>query len=100
MPATPATIRRSFQSSPSVVLVLTVALATAAPAGAKVPPPYKNCSQLNDRYPHGIGKIGARDHTSGTPVTNFKRSSALYAAAMSHNRGLDRDHDGIACERA
>lgn len=40
------------------------------------------------------------DHTSGTPVTNFKRSTKLYELAMSYNRGLDRDKDGIACEKA
>jgi hypothetical protein len=42
----------------------------------------------------------ASDHTSGTPVTNFKRSTKLYKLAMSYNRGLDRDKDGIACEKA
>jgi hypothetical protein len=33
-------------------------------------------------------------------VTTFKRSTKLYFLAMSHNRGLDRDHDGVACEQA
>jgi hypothetical protein len=69
-------------------------------ASRRIPPAYKNCSAVNHRYPHGIGKIGARDLTTGTPVTNFKRSNKLYATAMSFNRGLDRDHDGIACEAA
>jgi hypothetical protein len=32
-------------------------------------------------------------------VTNFKRSNPLYRRAMSYNRGLDRDRDGIACEK-
>jgi hypothetical protein len=32
-------------------------------------------------------------------VTNFKRSTKLYRLAMSYNRGLDRDKDGIACAR-
>ena len=43
------------------------------------------------------GRFGARDHTrSGTnPVTNFRRSTRLYL----QNRGLDRDKDGIACEK-
>jgi hypothetical protein len=27
------------------------------------------------------------------------RSDALYNTAMGHNRGLDRDKDGIACEK-
>jgi hypothetical protein len=45
------------------------------------------------------GKLRGRDKTGGTPVTNFYRSTALYLIAMSHNRGLDRDKDGIACEK-
>jgi hypothetical protein len=30
----------------------------------------------------------------------LKRSTRLYKLAMSYNRGLDRDKDGIACETA
>lgn len=86
-----------------VVLVVVVLAPTAGIALASVsaaPPLYKNCTNLNKKYPHGLGKKGARDRTSGTPVTNFKRSTKLYNLAMSHNRGLDRDKDGIACEKA
>jgi hypothetical protein len=54
---------------------------------------------VNKKYRHGVGKVGARDKTSGTPVTNFKRSNFLYKTAMRYNRGLDRDKDGIACEK-
>lgn len=57
---------------------------------------YANCTKLNRVYPHGVGKPGARDKTSGTRVTNFKRSKRLYRA----NNGSDRDGDGIACEKA
>jgi hypothetical protein len=69
-------------------------LGTTAPsyAAAKT---YKNCTALNKAYPHGVGRNGARDKTSGTPVTNFKVSNSLYAA----NRGSDRDGDGVACEK-
>jgi Excalibur calcium-binding domain len=28
------------------------------------------------------------------------RSTRTHRLAMSHNRGLDRDKDGIACEKA
>jgi hypothetical protein len=56
---------------------------------------YRNCKALNRVYPHGVGRYGARDHTSGMPVTNFRRSNRLYRL----NRGLDRDKDGIACEK-
>jgi excalibur calcium-binding domain-containing protein len=68
----------------------------AAPSAQPVAKKYKNCTALHHKYKHGIGKKGARDHTSsGDPVTNFKRSNALY----SKNRHLDRDHDKIACEQ-
>jgi hypothetical protein len=43
--------------------------------------------------------VGAHDKTTGVPVTNFKRSTRLYRLATGYNAGLDRDHDGIACER-
>ena len=79
-----------------LVAATTVALlaGTAAPSqgAAKT---YKNCTALNKVYPHGVGRKGARDKTSGKPVTNFKVSNSLYAA----NRGKDRDRDGIACEK-
>jgi hypothetical protein len=56
---------------------------------------YPNCKALNKRWAHGVGRWGARDHTSGTPVTNFKRSNRLYR----QNSHLDRDKDKIACEK-
>ena len=61
--------------------------------------PYKNCTNLNKRFPHGVGRANARDKTSGTPVTNFRRSTRIYRATTSYNGGLDRDKDGIACEK-
>jgi hypothetical protein len=85
-----------------VVLVASAGAATQAPSGeasvARVPW-YQNCTALNKTYPHGVGKVGARDKTSDTPVTTFKRSNALFRLATSHNKGLDRDNDGIACEK-
>lgn len=70
-------------------------------------PPYKgypNCTELNKVYIHGVGKVGAQDQTSGTPVTNFFVSSYLYSMNDSRDVGkgqydLDRDNDGIACEK-
>jgi hypothetical protein len=80
--------------------VLVAALVCVGAAAAKSPPVYKNCTNLNKKYRHGIGRAQARDRTSGTPVKTFLRSDRLYRIAMSYNRGLDRDHDGIACETA
>ena len=90
-----------------VFAVTVAALLLAAPASAAVSSvgiaskSYPNCKALNRVYPHGVGRVGARDHTSGSPpVTNFKRSNRLYNLAMSYNRRLDRDKDKIACEQA
>jgi hypothetical protein len=90
------------QTSMAIVVasaVVALASAISTPAHAAVPW-WKSCSALHKRYPHGIGKLGARDHTSGKPVRTFKRSNRLYATATAHNRRLDRDRDGIACESA
>jgi Excalibur calcium-binding domain len=84
----------------AVIVALVVGLMAVGSAAARIPPLYKNCTNLNKRYPHGLGRLGARDKTSGTPVTTFRRSTRLYRLAMSYNRGLDRDKDGIACEQA
>jgi hypothetical protein len=70
---------------------LVVAGAGAAEAQAKE---FKNCTAMHKVYKHGVGKPKAHDETSGTPVTTFKRSLALYQA----NKKSDRDGDGIACE--
>ncbi len=61
---------------------------------------HDNCTNLHERYPHGVGTRHARDQTSGTPVTSFKRSNRLYWAAENHNGTLDADNDRIACEQA
>lgn len=70
--------------------------ATSPSAAAATPGKFQNCKALNRRYPHGVGRVGARDKTkSGDPVTNFRRSNRLYRL----NRHLDRDKDRIACEK-
>jgi hypothetical protein len=99
---------------PVALAAVTAVVLSAAPAGATAPDRvmrhdsatamprlYKNCKNLNRKYPHGIGRPNAHDKTKGEtePVTNFRRSTRLYRRAMSHNRGLDRDKDGIACEK-
>ncbi len=60
---------------------------------------FKNCTALNKVYKHGVGKSNAHDRTSGTPVTNFKHSTKLYKKIIGYRKGLDRDKDGIACEK-
>lgn len=84
---------RSLVVALLVASSVVVGTAGSAEAAAKK---YKNCTALNKDYAHGVAKSsGAKDHTSGQPVTNFKVSSALY----NKNSNLDRDDDKIACEK-
>lgn len=99
---------------PLAIVVATLVLGAPASAGspntdvlmagptvaAAMPPLYKNCTAFNKKYPHGVGKLKARDKTSGEPVTTFKRSTKIYNLAMGYNKGLDRDKDGVVCEKA
>ncbi|MCU1600062.1 MAG: hypothetical protein JWO22_771 [Frankiales bacterium] len=81
-------------------LVVLALVAVAPTASAATPAVYKNCTNLNKKYPHGLGQTTAKDHvSSGKPVTNFTKSNARFAEAMKYNKGLDRDHDHIACEK-
>lgn len=75
----------------------TSAPTTSAPAAA-TETTYANCTELNAERPHGVGRPGAVDQSSGAkaPVTTFEVNEALYEA----NRKSDRDGDGIACEKA
>ncbi len=60
---------------------------------------FKNCTALHKVYKHGVGRTYAKDKTSGEPVTNFKRSTKLYKKIVGYRSDLDRDKDGIACEK-
>jgi hypothetical protein len=83
-------------------LVAVAALVTAVPAQAATTPKpvkYSNCTKLNKVYPHGVGKVkGVKDKvTAGAePVTTFVVNRKVYD--LNYKR-LDRDRDGIVCEK-
>lgn len=96
----------------ALAVVVAAAGLAAAPAAQAVAPTsatvvmpsavkykFKNCKALNKVYKHGVGKSNAKDRTSGKPVTNFKHSTKLYKKVIGYHKGLDRDKDGIACEK-
>jgi hypothetical protein len=92
----------------AAAVVMLAVPATAAPDGTTgpraataVPRLYDNCTNFNKRYRHGVGRRGARDRTKSgrNPVTNFLRSTLIFNRAMRWNRDLDRDRDGVACEK-
>lgn len=74
--------------------------APSAQSEKQYPAKFRNCTNLHRVWPHGVGKRHAHDHTTGTPVRNFKRSNKIYKRAMRFNSDLDRDRDKIACEQA
>ena len=80
---------------------LALPLATTATTADAASYHYSNCTKLHQDFKHGVGKKGAKDHhtKSSKAVTNFKRSTKIYKAAVKYNPDLDRDKDGIACEK-
>ena len=82
----------------SLALAAPVAVVSTA-AEAHTTGVHDNCTNLNQKWPHGLGRQGARDRTSGDPVTNFRRNTKAYNRADNHNGTLDADNDGIACEK-
>jgi hypothetical protein len=101
-------MNRTFRLSLAVAVAVVVAVPAAGAAsgalsgptsGTAMPPLYKNCTNLNKKYAHGVGRAKAKDK-SPKPVTTFKRSTTIYNLAISHNKGLDRDKDFVACEKA
>lgn len=78
-----------------------VLLAPLPAAQAAAPAPYTNCTVLHKTWPHGIGRANAVDKVpaGAKRVTTFRRDTKGYDKAMRANRGLDRDRDGIACEK-
>ncbi len=80
---------------------LTMSLAAAMPpANSHTTGIHDNCTNLNRKWPHGVGTRSAVDRTSGTPVRNFYKNNDAYWRAERHNGDLDRDNDRIACEKA
>lgn len=78
----------------SVPLVIGAGPTTAQAAAPKAPR-YANCTALNKVYRHGVARKGAADKTKGVKVRNFTVNDVVYRA----NTHLDRDKDGIACEK-
>jgi hypothetical protein len=91
---------KSLAVAAAVALLMGAVPAADAAQSASAPTAkrYSNCKSLNKAYKHGVGMKGAKDNTSrgAPPVTNFKRSNAIYKAQP---KTLDRDGDKIACEK-
>lgn len=87
------------KSSGILVFVLAASLATPANAATVK---YKNCKALNKVHASGVAKPGAQDtkKVKGKKVAVTTSGVPTYDAALyKKNKKLDRDKDGIACER-
>lgn len=84
---------------------LTLPLTVSSSSAAVQAKHYSSCSALQKVYPHGVGKQGARDKSSSTPVRNFTVSTKVYGMndgprnQATGEYDLDRDNDGVACEK-
>ena len=87
----------------ALVIAALVTAGTSAlvvtPADAHTTGIHDNCTNLNKKWPHGVGTRRAVDKTSGVRVTTFYRNNDAYWTAVRHNGTLDRDGDHIACEK-
>jgi Excalibur calcium-binding domain len=83
----------------AALAVATSALTIANPVSAHTTGIHDNCTNLNKKWPHGVGTRSAVDKTSGVRVKTFYRNNDAYWAAERHNGTLDRDNDRIACEK-
>jgi hypothetical protein len=83
------------------ILVFSIAMSITMPAYAATVK-YKNCSKLNAVYSSGVAKPGAQDtkKVKGKKVAVTTNGVPTYDAALyKKNKGLDRDKDGISCEK-
>ena len=76
------------------LLVCSVFLLPVQPADAAAVK-FKNCTQLNKTYAGGVALNASVKNKGGK--TKYKPTVA--ANIYNTHKGLDRDKDGIACER-
>ena len=94
-------MKRPITAVLTALSLTTLLLAPALPAQAAASAhKYQNCTAVHKVYSGGIAKPGVKYNKVGSSNRalkgTVKRSTALYNA----NRSMDRDHDGIACEKA
>ena len=80
------------------VLVLIFTCSFVGPVNASVSSgakKYANCTALNKDFPGGVAKSSKVKNKGGKTKKSPKVSAALYNA----NIKMDRDKDGISCEK-
>lgn len=109
------TLRRSavatMLAAALVAAPVTVTAAAAAPTAAAsqvraiVPAAkspiktFKNCTALNKTYKGGVARAGVTHNTVSGKKKPFKVKPYVSTALYNANKKMDRDKDGIACEK-
>ena len=90
-------------------LVSSAVLLPALSANAATDPPtshvYANCTAVHKYYSGGIAKAGVKynviHHANGTTSKEKLKGHVLHSTtAYDKNKKLDRDKDGVACEKS
>lgn len=63
-------------------------------SAACAPAKFKNCTEMNKTYAGGIARPGARQVGMVQKYDPY-----VNQAAYDANKSMDRDNDGVACER-
>ena len=91
------TIPTGADASTPAVASTAVLAHSASVSTAVAPKKYPNCAALTKVYKHGVAKKkGVVDKTKGKRVTSYTVNLKVYNL---NYRNLDRDRDGIACEK-
>lgn len=61
---------------------------------------YKNCTALKKVHRDGVAKAGVKHNTVSGKKRALKGKPVFSTALYNKNKKLDRDRDGIACERS
>jgi hypothetical protein len=77
------------------VIALIAATATPSQSAEATKMKYRNCKAVNKVYPGGVAKSASSRNKGGDTQNAPKVNKSLYTNLKS----LDRDKDGIACEK-
>jgi len=81
----------------TIVSLLAVSLTLLSTPSSNAAQKFKSCAALNAVYAYGVGLEGAKDMVRGKPKESLHTvDNTVYEA---NKKKLDRDKDGIACEK-
>jgi hypothetical protein len=83
------------------ILVAALTLLLPVPTFASVPQQkFKNCTAVNKVYEGGIAKNKKVSNKNSKGVAQKSKYAPFVSKKIyNQNKGMDRDKDGIACER-